>query len=126
MSGNTFEIEVSDTHVCWAELQEGQVVVHRTARPHSLEDKALENKAPEDREAGSQAPEDEILLRWDIDVFRDILAWAGQAAQTGMVTATFTGPLAQQIREHSKEIGLTNEMFLWHAVKIFIEVGTST
>ena len=116
MSGNTFEIEVSDTHVCWAELQEGKVVVHRTARPVSSEN----------QEAGSQAPQDEILLRWDIDVFRDILTWAGQAAQTGMVTATFTGPLAQQIREHSRELGLTNEMFLWHAVKIFIEVGTSS
>ncbi len=116
MTGNTFEIEASDTHVCWAELQEGQVVVHRTARPPSLESRASED----------QASQDEILLRWDIDVFRDILAWAGQAAQTGMVTATFTGPLAQQIREHSKELGLTNEMFLWHAVKIFIEVGTST
>jgi hypothetical protein len=121
MTGTTFEIEASDTHVCWAELQEGKVVVHRTARQPSLESRALENKASED-----QAPEDEILLRWDIDVFRDILAWAGQAAQTGMVTATFTGPLAQQIREHSRELGLTNEMFLWHAVKIFIEVGTST
>ena len=42
------------------------------------------------------------------------------------MTATFTGPLAQQIREHSRELGLTNEMFLWHAVKIFIEVGTSS
>ena len=64
MSGNTFEIEASDTHVCWAEFQEGKVVVHRTARPGPSENRA----------AGDHAPEDEILLRWDIDVFRDILA----------------------------------------------------
>ena len=115
MTGTTFEIEASDTHVCWAELQEGQVVVHRTSRPHSSE-----NEASED-----QAPEDAILLRWDVDVFRNLLAWASQAGQTGMVTAAFTGPLAHQIREHSKELGLTPDMFLWHAVKVFIETGTS-
>ena len=103
MLGNTFEIDTSDTHTSWAELQGTRIIIHRTDR--------------------SPPGQDETLLNWDIDVLRNLLAWAGQE---GSVTTSLTGPLAHQIREHSKELGMTPEMFVWHAVKIFIEVGTDS
>ena len=107
MHGKTFEIETSDTHTCWAELQDGRLMIHRTT--HSSH--------------GAPPGDDEILLRWDIDVLRNLLTWADQG---GSVNTFFTGPLAHQIREHSRELGMTPEMFVWHAVKVFIEVGTGT
>ena len=58
----------------------------------------------------------------DVDTVHNILSWATQGQA---VTAYMTGPMAHQIREHSKELGMTPEMFVWHAVKVFIETGTS-
>ena len=63
---------------------------------------------------------DEAVLEWDADILRNLLSWAGEG---GDVNAAFTGPMAHQIREHSRELGMTPEMFVWHAVKVFIEVG---
>ena len=101
MGANTFEINASDTHTIWAELRDGQVMIHRT----------------------SHSPEgDEVLLQWDVDVLHNLRAWA--TLEEG-VSAYFSGPMAHQIREHSKELGMTPEMFVWHAVKVFIEVGTA-
>ena len=100
MNRRTFEIEASDTHTSWAELQDGRVVIHSTSPSHH----------------GG----DEVLLQWDIDVLQNLLAWA---TQDGAVSAYFDGPLSHQIRQHSKELGMTPEMFVWHAVKVFIEVG---
>ena len=105
MQAKTFEIEASDTHACWAELKDSQIIIHRTPRSPT----------------GPPTGEDEILLQWDIDVLRNLLTWA---TQEDAVTTHFTGPLAHQIREHSKELNMTPEMFVWHAVKVFIEVGT--
>ena len=102
MDSTTFEIESTDTHTCWASLEDGRIVVHRISRP------------PEQH--------DEVLLQWDVDVLHNLLAWA---TREGAVAAYFAGPMAHQIREHSKELGMTPEMFVWHAVKVFIEVGTA-
>ena len=104
MQGSTFEIEASDSHTCWAGLEDGRVVIHRST--HSSR--------------GEASLEDEVLLQWDVDVLMNLLTWAGQE---DTVTTCLTGPLAHQIREHSKELGMTPEMFVWHAVKVFIEVG---
>ena len=65
---------------------------------------------------------DEVMLELGVDTLRNLLVWADQ--ERG-VTASLTGPMAAQIREAAKELGLTPEMFIWHAVKVFIEVGTS-
>ncbi len=102
MQRSTFEIESADTHTCWAELQDGRIMIRRTSH--------------------SPPGKDEVLLQWDIDVLHNLLSWA---TQEGPVAAFFTGPLAHQIREHSRELGMTPEMFVWHAVKVFIEVGAS-
>ena len=102
-SGPPFEIEKTATHRYWAELDGGQVIIHRDSL--------------------SADPHDEVLVRWDIDVLRNLLIWADQ---DGPVTASLTGPLAHQIRKHAKELGMTPEMFVWHAVKVFIEVGTDS
>ena len=104
MQAGTFEIEASDALRCWAELQDKKIIIHRTS-----------HLAP-----GPPTGENEILLQWDIDVLRNLLTWAGQE---DAVTTHFTGPLAHQIREHSAELSMTPEMFVWHAVKLFIEVG---
>ena len=103
MQQNTFEIENTGTYTDWAELLDGQVIVHRRT-----------NSSPD---------EDEVLLQWDLDVVRNLLSWAGQE---GPVTTTVTGPLAHQVRQHSRELGTTPEMFMWHAVKVFIEVGAGS
>ena len=100
MHQGTFEIEASDTHSCWAELKDGQILIHR---------------APNLASEGG-----EVSLQWELDVLRNLLSWATQGSE---VNTTFKGPLAHQIREHSKELGMTPEMFVWHAVKVFIEVG---
>ena len=107
MQASTFEIENSDTHRCWAELQDRKIIIHRTS--HFAQ--------------GPPVGEDEILLQWDIDVLRNLLTWANQE---DAVTTHLTGPLAHQIRKHSRELSLTPEMFVWHAVKVFIEVGTDS
>ena len=102
MNGTRFEIESSDEQTSWAELRDRQVLIHRTAR--------------------LPGRQDEVLVQWDIEVLQNLLAWA---TREGSVTTSITGPLAHQIREHSRELGMTPEMFVWHAVKLFIEVGTS-
>ena len=51
---------------------------------------------------------------------RNVLVWADE--ERG-VTASFTGPMAFQIRESARELGLTPEMFVWYAVKAFMDVG---
>ena len=99
MERQTFEIESSATQTSWAELDSRRITIHRTALPSG---------------------EDEILLNWDVDVLRNLLNWA---AQETAVTAYFEGPMAHQIREHSRELGMTPEIFVWNAVKVFIEVG---
>ena len=105
MYGKTFEIETSDSQTFWADLQDRRIRIHRTIpSPH-----------------GTSQESDEVVLQWDVEVLRSLLTWADQ---DGAVNAYFTGPIAHQIREHSKELGMTPEMFAWHAVKVFIEVGS--
>ena len=99
MQRQTFEIESSAIQTCWAELDSRRIAIHRTAHPSG---------------------EDEVLLDWDVDMLRNLLSWA---AQDTAVTAYFEGPMAHQIREHSRELGMTPEMFVWNAVKVFVEVG---
>lgn len=105
MHTKTFQIKATDTTVWWAELEDRQIVIHRTGRSSQ----------------GSTLETDEVLLQWDVDVVRNLLTWAGHEAA---VITTFEGPLAHQIREHSQELGMSPEMFVWHAVKVFIEVGS--
>ena len=105
MHGKTFEIEATDTTTWWAELEDRRIIIHRT--DHSP--------------LGAHPELDEVLLQWDVDVVRNLLAWAGHEAS---VITTFEGPLAHQIREHARELGMSSEMFVWHAVKVFIEVGS--
>ena len=103
MQTSRFEIDASDTHTTWAELEDGQVMIRRTPRP--------------------PIGEDELLLQWDTDTLHNLLSWA---TREGAVSAYFSGPMAQKVRDHSKELGMTPEMFVWHAVKVFTEVGASS
>ena len=52
---------------------------------------------------------------------RNVMVWADE--ERG-VTASFTGPMASQIREAARTLGLTPEMFVWYAVKAFMDVGS--
>ena len=103
MAVNTFEIATNESHVYWAERDEGIIRIHRTER------------SPE----GS----DEVLLQWDVAVLRNLLQWG---EQDDGVSSSITGVLARQVRQHSSELGLTPEMFVWHAVKVFIEAGDAS
>ena len=104
MSARTFHIDTSSTGsvTCWAELHDGRLEIHQTS------------ELPGEK--------DDLLLEWDVDVLRNLLAWASQEKE---INVTFTGPMAHLVRQHSKELGMTSEMFVWHAVKLFIEAGTA-
>ena len=102
MELSSFVIETTDSYTDWAEVKDGRLTVYRTSQVSS--------------------PQDQLLLTWDVEVLTSLMTWV---SQDGPVTAHFTGPMAQQIRQHSKELGMTPEMFVWHAVKVFVETGAS-
>ena len=101
MVEDTFQIETTETHTYWAELYDGSVAIHRAER--------------------SSGGSDELLLQWDISVLLNLFLWADKENR---VTSSITGVLAHQVRQFANELGLTPEMFVWHAVKVFIEVGS--
>lgn len=74
------------------------------------------------RHPGSAASDqpDSPVLELKVDTLRNVVVWADQGRN---VTASLTGPMASQVREAAKELGLTPEMFIWNAVKTFIEIG---
>jgi hypothetical protein len=98
MPEGTFEIESSPSHRSWAEVDNGDVLIHRT----SVVDGA------------------EHVVSLHPETLRNLLTWA---ARDDAVVAHFTGPMGKLVRDHSVELGMTPEMFVWHAVKVFIEVG---
>ena len=101
MVEDTFQIETSETHIYWAERHDGSVAIYR-------------------RERSNEGP-GELLVQWDISVLLNLFLWADRENR---VTSSITGVLAHQVRQFSNELGLTPEMFVWHAVKVFIEVGS--
>ena len=85
-------------HAYWAESSGGTVTLHRrTLDP--------------DENA-------EVVALLGLETLRLLLLWAEDEKS---VTFSLTGPLAQQVKDLSRELSLTPEMFVWHAVKIFIE-----
>ena len=99
MPKGTFQIQSSPGHRSWAEVENGEVLIHRT----SVIDGA------------------EHVVGLDPETLRNLLTWA---VREDAVVAHFTGPMAKLVQEHSAELGMTPEMFVWYAVKVFIEVGT--
>ncbi len=96
----SFTIGDDDRYSYWAENDEGVVTLHR--RP-------LDSDEPS-----------ETVARLDPETLRLLLLWAEDEKS---VTFSLTGPLAQQVKDLSRELSLTPEMFVWHAVKIFIETA---
>ena len=101
MEPRTFHLKDSTDFVLWVEQVDGVVRFYQ-------------------REKASAT--DTVLLEISVDALRNILVWADE--ERG-VTASMTGPMAALIKKHAQELGFTEEMFVWHAVKVFIEVGTS-
>ena len=101
MLDNSFEIEETPVYTIWAELWDDIVRFHR--REKDTNDVS-------------------VPLELSRDTLRNLLVWADQGQS---LTASITGPMAEQIKRYAKELGLTEELFVWHAVKVFIEVGTS-
>ncbi len=95
-----FEIGTTDQYLYWAESNDGQVTIHR--RPKG------------------EVTDDEVLAQWSPETLRNLLLWTEDEKS---VTFSLTGPLAHQVRKLSKELSLTPEMFVWHAVKVFIETS---
>ena len=58
----------------------------------------------------------------DRDRVRDLVLWT---AGESVVTAMFDGPMANEIKKASAELGIPAQMVVWNAVKLFLEVGTS-
>ncbi len=84
----------------WAENTDGTVTLHRR---------------PLDSDEASEA-----VARLDAEALRHLLIWSEDEKS---VTFSLTGPLAQQVKDLSKELSLTPEMFVWYAVKVFIETA---
>ena len=102
MPDGRFQIESTATDEIWAEIRDGKLEVRRKPR--------------------TPGAEEEVLVRWDRNLLRNLLVWADRGSA---VTASITGVLAQQVQEGAKELGMPPEMFVWHAVKLFVEVGRS-
>ena len=83
----------------WAESVGGTVTIHR--RAIDSDDKA-----------------EVVVAQLGLETLRLLLLWAEDEKS---VTFSLTGPLAQQVKDLSRELSLTPEMFVWHAVKIFID-----
>ena len=103
MSEHRFEIEKGDDHVLWAERHGPVIRFHRTAKSDTGEG------------------EDTVVTELHRETLRNVLVWSDQGES---VTVSLKGPMALQIQQHARELGLTEELFVWHAVKVFIEVGT--
>ena len=106
MAGRRFDIDGT----LWAEQDDDLVSFYRRT---------------EDQASGqSDSPVLELpdgpVLELRVDTLWNVVVWADQGRN---VTASLTGPMASQVREAAKELGLTPEMFIWHAVKTFIEIG---
>ena len=72
--------------------------------------------------SGSQktASDQDVLGRLDRDRVRELIIWArGESA----ITAVFEGPMANEIKKASGELGISEQMIVWNAVKLFLEVG---
>ena len=68
------------------------------------------------------APEPEVIGTLQQNRSRDLLLWAGGE---GRVVAVLEGPMAADVKKAANELGLSEQMFVWNAVKVFLEVGAS-
>ena len=64
----------------------------------------------------------DVVGKLDRKKLREMVLWAGGE---GAVSALLEGPMANEIRKASKELGISEQMIVWNAVKIFLEVGGS-
>ena len=102
MRENAFELATERDYVLWAERSGNSVLIHRTRR------------------AGETTGEDQVVARLDRGMLRRLLTWADEDSS---VTASLTGPLAHEVRRAAQELHMAPEYFVWHAVKVFLEVG---
>ena len=96
----TFSLGNDGQYEYWAENCNGAVEIHR--RSHGTETDA------------------ELVAQLNLESLRTLLIWAEEEKS---VTFSLTGPLAQQVKDLSQELSLTPEMFVWHAVKVFIDLA---
>lgn len=73
------------------------------------------------KSVGNQS-EGEALVTIGLEELRNLLIWTDDEST---VTTVFTGPMANEVRKGAQELAITEEMFVWHAVKLFLEVGSS-
>ena len=101
MTPSSFEITRTDSRTEWAQILDGRLTIHR-----------------------STAQGDEALVQWEWNTVCNLVSWMTDC--DGPVFSALTGPMAAQIRDSARELGMTPEMFVWHAVKVFIEVGQNS
>ena len=101
MAASSFEITRTESHTEWAQILDGRFAVFKTT-----------------------AQGDEALVQWDWNTVCNLVSW--MTDNDGPVFSALTGPMAAQVRDSARELGMTPEMFVWHAVKVFIEVGQSS
>ena len=102
MSAARFDLKTVDAGRFWCERTDAGVM--------------LRGSADDQREGEAVVP---IAL----DELRNLLVWADDEST---VTAVFTGPMANEIRKGAQELAITEEMFVWHAVKMFMDVGSAS
>lgn len=62
----------------------------------------------------------EVVATLSRERVRDMVFWM---ASEGRVTTVFEGPMANEIRKASRELGLSEQMVIWNAVKLFLDIG---
>lgn len=101
MSKARFHLKAANTGRYWCERTDDGVLLNRT-----IDDQ----------------PGGEALVAVGLEELRSLLVWADDEST---VTAVFTGPMANEIRKGAQELAITEEMFVWHAVKLFMDVGSA-
>ena len=66
------------------------------------------------------ASDRQVLGRLERGRLRDLLLWAGGEDR---VVAVMEGPMANETKKAAKELGISEQMIVWNALKIFLDVG---
>ncbi|MBM3934395.1 MAG: hypothetical protein FJ319_08860 [SAR202 cluster bacterium] len=70
----------------------------------------------------SNNPRQEMAGRIEANRVRDLSQWLNTEDR---LTATFDGPMANEIKKAAGELGIPETMVIQNAVKLFLDIGSS-
>lgn len=69
-------------------------------------------------------PRQELAGRIETSKIREMVAWLG--TDDAKVSASFDGPMANEIKKAARELGIPENMIIQNAVKLFLDIGSAT